>query len=406
MKVASEVLMPRLSDTMEAGVLLRWRVSQGDAVAPGTPLADVETDKVTMTIEAEVTGFVEGLHAEEGASVPPGARLAMITTEAPTVEVGQASTSAASAGPTSEAFKEHESRPLGATTAPPERPRDPTTERIRATPLARRIARAHGVTLEPGTLGAGPSGRLLRQDVERLLRPSQATHSAPDERPDAPPPSSIHAVMAKRMTAAKRDIPHFYMSIEVDFTELLELRAEATAVIGPVSITALMVRAVAMTLVDHPRVNSRWEEGRVIRRPTVDIGLAVSLPDDGLIVPIITEANTRSLAETAFAVRDLAERARTRDVRPNEVAPSSLTISNLGTQGIDAFLAIINPPESAILAVGAVRQRAVVRDASVIPRAIAVLSLSADHRVMAGAAAAAFMAEVQQRIERPLALFL
>ncbi len=363
-----ELVMPRLSDTMEEGLLTRWLKNAGDAVARGDEVAEVETDKVTVALEAEGEGFLLEMFVAAGTAVAPGTVLGVIGASR-----GEGATQAKAA-------------------PAPKAARTP----VRATPLAKKLASQAGLGLE--TLGgSGPDGRILRHDVERAL----SEHAAgPVEL------SSIQRVTAQRLTQAKQEIPHYYLDVDVDMTDLLALKADLLALGDPldVSSTALIVRAAALALRDVPEVNSFWKNDTIERRSSVDIGLAVALDDDWVVVPVVRAADRATLRALGGAVRDLAERARARRLTQTELGSASFTITSLGMDGVDSFHAIINPPESGILAVGTISARPAVRDDELCVRQLGRLSLSADHRIYSGRTAARFLVTVKRRLEHPLLL--
>jgi pyruvate dehydrogenase E2 component (dihydrolipoamide acetyltransferase) len=360
-----EVIMPRLSDTMEEGLVARWLKHPGDAVARGDEIAEIETDKVTVTLEAEGDGFLLETFAAAGASVPPGTVLALIGAE-------QVRTPSA---PTSESSVRH---------AGP----------LRATPLARKLAAGAGLALGTLARGSGPDGRILRQDVERAISGRAA---------DLREITKLHRATAQRLTRAKQETPHYYLDADVDMTDLLQLRAGLNELDEPlnVSVTAFIVRAVALALREVPEVNAIWKNDTVEPRSSVDIGLAVALDDDWVVVPVIRGADQGAISEVAQHVRELTERARAQRLTQSEVVGASFSITSLGMDGVDSFHAIINPPESGILAVGTISARPAVHRGELCVREIGRLSLSADHRVYSGRTAARFLTAIKRGLEQP-----
>ncbi len=360
--------MPRLSDTMEEGLLTRWLKNAGDPVSRGEELAEIETDKVTVALEADGEGFLVETFVAAGTSVAPGTLLGLIS---PTRD---RSPSVATAEPLR----------LG-------------QSRMRATPLARKLAARAGLVLESVGHGSGPEGRILAHDVKRAL----------SGRPDDPVEvTSIQRVTAQRLTRAKQEIPHYYLDTDVDMTDLLRLKRDLVELDDPldVSLTAMIVRAAALALRDVPQVNSIWKNDTVEQRRSVEIGLAVALEDDWVVVPVVRGADGGTLRELGATVRDLAERARARRLTPRETAGASFSVTSLGMDGVDSFHAIINPPESGILAVGTISGRPAVRDGQLCVREIGRLSLSADHRIYSGRTAARFLSTIKRRLEHPLLL--
>ncbi len=364
----SEVIMPRLSDTMEEGLLTRWLKLAGDPVARGDELAVVETDKVTVTLEAETDGFLLETFVPAGTSVAPGTVLALI-------------------GPTGDRGARE---PQSEQTVPASGP-------LRATPLAKKLAGRAGLGLDTLGRGSGPDGRILRQDVECAL--SQRT----DDHVEV---TSVQRATAQRLTRAKQEIPHYYLDVDVDMTDLLLLKANLTELDEPlnVSLTAFIVRSAALALRDVPEVNSVWKNDSIERRSSVDVGLAVALEDDWVVVPVVRAADQSTIREVAATVRDLTERARARRLTQSDVTGASFSVTSLGMDGVDSFHAIINPPESGILAVGTISARPAVCGKELCVREIGRLSLSADHRIYSGRTAARFLSAIKRRLEQPLLL--
>lgn len=402
-----EVLMPRISDTMSEGAVGRWLKSEGETVIKGEPIAEIETDKATLELEAPADGTLLRQAIPEGGAAPPGALLALVGPAGsplpdPVVPPG----SRLSDPPTtSEAVITHREHSVsGTSAATPLMPSvaDPRG-RVRATPLARRLAGGAGLELRLLSPGSGPEGRILRQDVERALRSGSPQAVAVD---DVIAPSRLQLTIARRMAIAKREIPHYYVDATVDVTELRALRARARAAESrlDVSETAYVMRAVALALRAFPRVNAVWTDGGLRSRSLINVGLAVALEDEGLLVPVVRQADEKAIPELAAEIASLSCRAREGGLATGDVGEASLTISNLGMFGIDSFHAIINPSESGILAIGAAREGACAHGGSVVIRELMNVSLSADHRVYSGATAAAFLGHVRLLLESPLRL--
>lgn len=409
--------MPRLSDTMTEGILGAWLKDEGQPVRKGDALVEIETDKVTLELEASADGTLLRILAAQGSAVAPGVAVAFIG-PAGTVPPDGSPRDAASAG----ASVRHTTRP--AMSGRPERlaaatacakprgsvdaaspPLSSRTHRLRATPLARRTAQATGVTLEAIGRGSGPNGRILRHDVERAA--SLVGGDRPPRTEDTlVVPSRRRMTMARRLSEAKREIPHYYIDTAVDVSALMKLRAEARKQEAglDVPVTAYILRATALSLRAFPRVNATWSDDQIVLRGSVNLGLAVAIDDDELLVPVLHDVDEKTVVQIAAETARLSNRARERSITPAELEGSSFTISNLGMFGIDSFHAIINPPEAGILAAGAVRPTPVVEESEVVVRQVLKLSLSADHRVYSGASAAAFLSDVRARLEHPLDL--
>lgn len=396
-----DVLMPRLSDTMTEGVLTSWLKHEGDTVQRGDVLAEIETDKAVMELESYDSGVLTRILAAEGTTVPIGQPIAVIGEEG-AVPAAPSPVSAAAAAPS----------PATAASAAPARPQPPAPAggAVRATPLVRRLARERGIDLTT-LAGTGPNGRIVRADLEEL-----AAGQGPARRPEQPPAAvatdeevpltAIRRITAERLTQSAA-APHFHLTMAVDAGPLLELRAELNRQVftggDRCSVTDLLVRAAAVTLAGHREVNASWAGDRVLRHGQVNVGVAVAL-DDGLIVPVIRDADRKGVAEIAAEAHALTTRARAGRLTPDEFTGGTFTISNLGTFGVESFTAVINPPEAAILAVGSAREEAVVRDGQVVVRPVLRLTMTSDHRVLDGAVSAAFLRELVELLGQPLRL--
>jgi pyruvate dehydrogenase E2 component (dihydrolipoyllysine-residue acetyltransferase) len=427
-----EVLMPRLSDTMEEGVLSQWVMREGDQVRKGDVLAVIETDKAAMEMEAYDEGVLTRILVGEGASVPIGTPIAVI---------GEGTAEAAAPSPVS--APDHSERTVVPLLVPATPPGAPAAGRVPASPLARKLARERGVDLT-AVSGTGPGGRIIRADIEGAARERDGARSAPLAgsawpapsprlaAPPAPPPAppapappvvvpaalaadaevipltTVRRLTAQRLAASAREAPHFYLTVVADVGKLLAFRAECNERRGAevkITITDLLVRACATALADRPEINVSWDETRILRHRQVNIGVAVAI-DEGLIVPVIRDAGRKTLTETAREARDLTARARARKLTPDELAGGTFTISNLGMYGIRQFTAVINPPQAAILAVGEAVRQPVVRDDQVAIGTTMTLTLSIDHRAVDGATGAGFLARLRELIEEPLGIVL
>ncbi|MCH6472488.1 dihydrolipoamide acetyltransferase family protein [Sinomonas terrae] len=413
----TDVLMPRLSDTMEEGVLSVWRKHEGDVVHRGDVLAEIDTDKATMELEAYDEGVLARTLIEEGASVPIGTPIAVITPGGP---VPDGTSEAPAPAPVAAPQPPPETVPEPPRPAPTRPPAPPPSAGLTASPLARRLAREHGVDLA-AVQGSGPGGRIVRADIDAAVArtpPSAPPPSAPE--PAAPPAalgadaeevplSRIRRLTAQRLTASAAQAPHFYLTRTVDVDALLAFRAQINNGLAEggarVSLNDLVVKASAHALAAHPEVNSSWAGTRLLRHRRVNIGVAVAL-EDGLIVPVIHDADRKSITQISGEARDLAHRARTGRLSLEEITGGTFTVSNLGMYGIDQFTAVINPPEAAILAVGAAAAAPTVREGQLAVAAIMTLTLAIDHRVLDGAAGARFLADLVALLEHPLRILL
>jgi pyruvate dehydrogenase E2 component (dihydrolipoamide acetyltransferase) len=429
-----DVLMPRLSDTMEEGTLSQWLKHEGDQVRKGDLLAVIETDKAAMEMEAYDEGVLSRILVQEGASVPIGTPIAVIGGQAaaPSRPSASPAPEAAPAPATGQAPAAPATSPAPAApaSAAPASPSGP----VRTSPLARNLARRHGIDLA-AVQGTGPGGRIVRADIEDAVRelggappgppgPAPAPAPARPAGPAAPPAaataasptpttdteevalSTVRRLTAERLAASAREAPHFYLTVVADADALLAFRAQANdrhAADVKISITDLLVKACAAALTARPEVNVSWDETRILRHRRVNIGVAVAI-EDGLIVPVIRDADRKTLTGIARETHDLTARARARRLSPDELSGGTFTISNLGMYGIRQFTAVINPPQAAILAVGETTRQPVVRDDQVGIGTTVSLTLSIDHRAVDGATAAGFLTTLKELIEDPLGI--
>jgi pyruvate dehydrogenase E2 component (dihydrolipoamide acetyltransferase) len=387
--MAGEIVMPRLSDTMEEGTILRWLKRDGEQVGRGEELVEIETDKANMTYESDQEGVLETI-AAEGDTLAVGEPIARVGDAAPTGEPA------------------------------------PDEERVKASPLARRIATESGTDLHTVS-GSGPGGRIVKADVEAAIAPS-----APAD-PASTPASTSPAVVAtakgetttveltrtqqtiaRRMAESKATIPDFTLQMEIDMEECVKLRGELKRLSPAEAPTYndMVVKGCALALREHPRANGSYRDGRVQLHSRVNVGVAVAV-DSGegpaagaLVVPTVFDAEEKSLGEIARETRALAERVRDGTITPPELGGGTFTVSNLGMFGVSAFTAIVNPPQAAILSVGALASRAVVREGKIVARSTMTVTLACDHRILYGADAARFLARVRELLEQPAALTL
>jgi len=401
--------MPKLSDTMTEGTLVRWLKKEGDKVEMGDILAEVETDKATMEMESFDEGVLKEVYVKEGGKIGVGQKIALILGDGESADAPAAAP--AKAEKAADAPAAAKSAPSASATS---QPAAPSSSRVKASPLAKKVAAERGVSLE-GVVGSGPGGRIVEKDVP-------AAGSAPrTTAPAAPAPiklektggdekrielSGMRKIIAERLLASKTQIPHFYLSVEVDAAPLMRLRAEVNAAneaagLGKITVNDFILLAVARAAQQCPKVNAAWGGDHVMEYGSVNISVAVAV-DDGLVTPVIRNAQTLSLREISAAVKDLATRARTKKLKPEEFAGGTITVSNLGSYGIDQFYAIVNPPQSAIVAVGGIVKKPVVKakDEIVVGQRMNV-SLSGDHRVVDGAVGAEYLGALRKLIENP-----
>jgi pyruvate dehydrogenase E2 component (dihydrolipoamide acetyltransferase) len=416
--MSAYVTMPQLSDTMSQGVVVKWVKKEGEPVKPGVTIAEIETDKATMEMEAFEGGTLALILAKEGEKVGVGMPIALIATGSETVEQArqwhaqqQGGNAAASpaAAPT-----EAKAEASAAPTAPPQQavavapppPKDNGNRPIRVSPLARRAAAEKGVDLAQ-LRGSGPGGRIIQRDVVGFAQPTvpaQTVSAAPSGTKEVLPLSKMRLAIAKRLLGSKQNIPHFYESIDVDVEELSKLRNGMNKGLEKegvrLSIGDFVSRAVAMALLEHPALNATFDGVNVTRWADVHLGMAVALPD-GLIVPVLKNIHLLGVKEIRKRSVDLVERARTQRLKQDEMNGATFTLTNLGVYGVREFCAIVNPPEVAILAIGAAEKRAVVVDDEIVARTMMTVTLSGDHRVVDGATAAEFLRTFKSLLQEP-----
>jgi pyruvate dehydrogenase E2 component (dihydrolipoamide acetyltransferase) len=434
----TEIVMPRLSDTMEEGTILRWLKHDGDFVSRGEELVEIETDKAAMVYESDGEGLLR-IVAAVGDTLAVGATIAHVGEAAGGVEAAAAADVEAPEveWPAAADVELPDVRwPAAAETAPP--PADTAAHedegRVKASPLARRVARESGVDLHALT-GTGPGGRIVRADVEAAGVASSDTEApapatAAPATAGAPAPAEEQPTLAERVAAAKGEttvvdltrtqqtiarrmaeskatIPDFSLVVEVDMERCVALRSELKRLSPDQAPTYndMVVKACALALREHPRANGSWRDGRIELHSRVNVGVAVAA-EDALVVPTVFDADLKSLGEIARESRALAERVRDGTIAPPELGGGTFTVSNLGMYGVRSFTAIVNPPQAAILSVGALEPRPVVRDGGLFARHTVALTLACDHRVLYGASAALFLARVRELLEEPAALAL
>ena len=425
----TKVVMPKLSEAMESGKIIKWLKKEGDRIQGGDILAEVETDKADVEMEAFGAGVLRKILAPAGETVPVGVLIGVIAEPgddvaaliasapapaparagAPALAVAAPSTPAPTptASPRPPAVAPGPMRPSPVTSAPAAAvAAQPSGGRVKASPLAKKIAAQTGVDLRL-LQGSGPGGRIVRRDVETAGAAPAAMRAVPDAEFEDRPLSPMRSAIARQMPLSKAPVPHFYVTNEVAMDRAWELREELNALEGQpkISLNDLVIRACALALLQHPGVNAsfRGDAIRVFHR--AHIGIAVAL-EEGLITPVLRDCHAKSLAQIAVESRDLAERARVRKLRAQELSGATFSISNLGMFDVAEFSAIINPPEGAILAVGSVRRVPVVDEAGLGVGRRMALTISCDHRVMDGAMGARFLQDVKRLLEEPLRLLV
>ena len=421
--MAIYIEMPKLSDTMTEGTLVKWRKNEGDKVSTGDVVAEIETDKATMEMEVFDDGILHKHLIAEGAKAPIGGRIAILLVkgEAPPAEGAQPAEpkSPAPAAPAPAAEASDPKAASSPSAAPAPTPAA-SGQRVKASPLAKKIAAEKGVDLS-SLSGTGPGGRIVAKDVEGAQAGAPAAPKAALPAPIAAAPAKegdqripltgMRRVIAERLLLSKTTIPHFYLNIEVDAAPLMKFRAQANAAseaAGGVKFTVndFVLKAVVAAAVKVPAVNASFAGDAIIQYGSINLSVAVAV-DEGLVTPVIRDSQKKSLREISAAVKDLAGRARTKKLKPEEYQGGTITVSNLGSYGIDSFSAIINPPQALIIGVGAIVKKPVVgaNDAIVAGQRMAI-GLSADHRVVDGAVGAQYLAELRKMIENPALMLL
>jgi pyruvate dehydrogenase E2 component (dihydrolipoamide acetyltransferase) len=417
------VTMPRLSDTMEEGTVASWLKKVGDAVEEGDILAEIETDKATMEFESFYSGTLLHIGIDEGGSAPVDSVLAIIgpagTDVSAVLSVATAPAAAAPAAP-KEAVEVKSEAPAAApaSAAPATQAPEVTSSntRIFASPLAKKLAKEKGLDLST-VKGSGEHGRIIRRDVEQaqvVAAPATSANAQPASAPvvaasgvenkESVKNSQMRKVIAKRLSESKFTAPHYYLTVEVEMDEAKAARQQINQLPDTkVSFNDMVLKASAMALLKHKQVNTTWSDEATIINHHVHLGVAVAV-EDGLVVPVIKHADQLSFTQLGATVKDMAGRARNKKLTPAEMEGSTFTVSNLGMFGIEEFTSIINQPNSAILSVGAIIEKAVVRDGAIVPRSMMKLTLACDHRTIDGATGAQFLQTLKMYLEHPVTL--
>ena len=412
--MATEVIMPVLGMTMESGIIVEWLKQVGDPVNTGEILFTVETDKSVMEVEAKVTGTLLKTLYSPGDSVLIQKVIAYIGAAGETV--GDSATPV-----TSTPSAQQGTTPVSAASAPAPSPSAGSGDRIKVSPKARKRASTLGIGLDQVT-GTGPGGRIVFADIEGFVatRPTAAPSVAATALPASVPGvkreqsrttlTGVRKVVASRLAASASTIPHFYVTMEIDMTKAVDLRKEILAYgeaqgLARVSYNDLILKAVALALRAFPSVNASLDGNDIVEYADIHVGFAVAL-EGGLVVPVVANADQRSVFDIARLTKSLEEKAKTKGLSPTDYGFGTFTVSNLGMLGVDQFTAIINPPEAAILAVGRVKQQPVVVDGAVVIRSILTVTLSSDHRLIDGAVAAQFLSRIKRGLEQPVELLI
>ncbi len=434
-----EITMPKLSDTMTDGTLVRWLKKENDIIKPGDVIAEVETDKATQELEAFEPGTVAKLVAKEGEKVAVGGLIVILAKAGEDVAaIAKAAGGKPAAAPAAKT-PNAEVPPPSPTAAPVAAPVAASTpfaapvsipvsapassvavavdgiRAARSSPLARKIAAEKGIDIN-ALRGTGPDGRIIKRDV--LSAPARSATSAVPAtaipvriaaklESKTIPLNNMRQTIARRLLQAKQTVPHFYVSIDVVMDALLDLRKAANVQLAPVKLTVtdFIACGVARAAAQVPGVNASFSDTAIIQHGSVNLGIAVAI-EDGLVVPVIRDAQTKGIRQISEEIKQLAQLARSRKLKADQMTGGTITISNLGMYGIREFQAIINPPEAAILAIGGTEARPIVKDGQVVPAQVMTISLSADHRVIDGAVGAEFLSNLKNILENPLAMLV
>lgn len=407
--MAERLNLPRMSDTMEEGVIANILIKVGDVVKPGTVVAEVETDKATMDFESFQSGEVLYVAAKSGDSVPVNGLLAILGKKGEDFQSLLSETPPATSPAKKEVMEEAKPAVVAEIAAPVLQTISTSDQRIKASPLAKSIAKEKGINLS-NLSGSGEDGRIVKKDVESYNGGSSSNTSSNllknlpigQESFEEIPLSQMRKVIAKRLAESMYSAPHFYLTIEVNMDNAKQAREQLNT-ISPVKISFndLVIKACALALKKHPYVNASWLGDKIRINHHVNIGMAVAVPD-GLVVPVIRSADMLSLSQIAASSKSYAEKAKNKQILPDDMKGNTFSISNLGMMGIEEFTAIINSPDACILAVGAMKEIAGVKNGQIVPTSVMKMTLSCDHRVVDGAVGSAFLADVKKYLENPV----
>ena len=412
--------MPKLSDTMTDGTVAAWHKKVGDKVKSGELLAEIETDKATMEFESYVDGILLYIGVQKGETVAVDALLAVFGKEGEDVSAIVAAEGAAPAAkeeapvtaasapkaPVAEAPKAVVAQaPVAGAHSPAAAPVPFNDGRMRVSPLAKKLAEDKGLPLQY-IPGSGDGGRIVRRDIDAFMAGASIQSASAVESYTEENVSQMRKTIARRLAESKFTAPHFYLTMEINMGRAVEARAAMNAATGSkVSFNDMVVKATALALKQHPKVNSSWQGDTIRYNHHVHMGIAVAV-EEGLLVPVVRFADTKTLAQINLEVKTFAEKAKTKKLQPSDWEGNTFTISNLGMFGIEEFTAIVNPPDACILAVGAIREVPVVKNGMVVPGHTMKLTLSCDHRVVDGASGSAFLQTLKAMLEEPVLMFI
>lgn len=422
--MAEVVYMPKLSDTMTEGVVAEWTKKVGDAVSSGEVLAEIETDKATMEFESFYDGVLLHIGVEKGQAAPVNAILAIIgekgedisgilsgDTAAPAAAKEEKKEGKAAAAPSPEPVKETAPAAKAQPVSAPVAQTTSTDGRVVASPLAKKLASEKGIDINT-VQGTGEGGRIVKRDVDHYVpydAPARASFTAAPAGVESytdEPVSQMRKTIARRLAESKFTAPHFYLTLDIDMDNAIAARKALNATEGvKVSFNDMVIKAVAISLRQHPAVNSAWLGDTIRRNQHIHIGVAVAV-EEGLLVPVVRFADTKGFAQIGDEVRTYAKKAKDKKLQPSDWEGNTFTISNLGMFGIEEFTAIINPPDSCIMAVGGIKEVPVVKNGQVVPGNVMKVTLSCDHRVVDGASGAAFLQTFKGYLENPVTMLL
>jgi pyruvate dehydrogenase E2 component (dihydrolipoamide acetyltransferase) len=420
--MAEVIYMPKLSDTMTEGVVAEWNKKVGDKVASGELLAEIETDKATMEFESFYDGVLLHIGVEKGKAAPVNSILAIIGKEGE--DVAAIIASAGSAAPVKEEVKKEtpspepvveKVAPVAAVSAPKQEPvavlqTNSSNGRVLASPLAKKLAEDKGINIS-AVAGTGEGGRIVKRDVDHYVPYTPAAQSytaapAGQESYTDENVSQMRKTIARRLAESKFTAPHFYLTLDIDMENAIAARKVMNSKAGvKVSFNDMVVKAVALALRKHPAINSSWFGEYIRRNHHIHVGVAVAV-EDGLLVPVVRFTDTKGLVQIGAEVREFAQKAKDKKLQPSDWEGNTFTISNLGMFGIEAFTAIVNPPDSCILAVGGIKEVPVVKNGAVVPGNVMKVTLSCDHRVVDGASGSAFLQTFKSYMENPVNMLL
>jgi pyruvate dehydrogenase E2 component (dihydrolipoamide acetyltransferase) len=426
--MAEVVYMPKLSDTMTEGVVAAWTKKVGDTVKAGEVLAEIETDKATMEFESFFDGVLLHIGVETGKAAPVNSVLAIIGQAGEDISAALANAAAGAPGattstpePTPAPAPEVASAPApvaAPVTAPTPAPvaapvvaTNNTSDRVFASPLAKKLASERGIDIQ-AVAGTGENGRIVKRDVDHYVpytpasKPTAAVSNTGQVSYYDEPISQMRKTIARRLAESKFTAPHFYLTLDIDMSNAIATRKSLNSLDGvKVSFNDMVIKAVAMALRQHPTVNSAWMGDFIRRNEHVNIGVAVAV-DEGLLVPVVRFADNKGLTQISAEVREFAQKAKDKKLQPSDWEGNTFTISNLGMFGIESFTAIVNPPDSCILAIGGIKEVPVVKNGQVVPGSVMKVTLSCDHRVVDGASGASFLQTFKTYMEQPAAMLL